>query len=168
MLGSTVGSWRRTIVTSSGLSLICFPALLWAGSITGNVRNQTLGGPAAGDEVILLDVSHKAQEETRTTTDSQGRFVLEVRHPDLAHLIRVIHHGVTYDRQISAGSTIMIDVADSSLKVNGITGGIEIIRTGTQGNLLHISDMVEIRNLSNPPMTQAGHRSFEVFLPANA
>jgi hypothetical protein len=39
--------------------------------------------------------------------------------------------------------------------VTAISGGIEIIRAGTQGNLLHVSDMVEIKNDSNPPMTRS-------------
>ncbi|MGD0098558.1 MAG: hypothetical protein ABSB60_18915 [Terracidiphilus sp.] len=169
MLRFVNGSWRKVIIGCAGnLALICFPALLWAGSITGTVRNLTLGGPAAGDKVILLGVGPNAEEEARATTDSQGAFALGVPHPDVAHLVRVIHQGVTYDRQISAGDVITIDVADASVKVNGITGGIEIIRTGTHGNLLHVSDMVEIRNLSNPPVTQAGGRSFEVFLPSGA
>ncbi|HEX7697383.1 MAG TPA: hypothetical protein VF394_08300, partial [Candidatus Acidoferrum sp.] len=45
---------------------------------------------------------------------------------------------------------------------------IEILRTGTVGNLLHVSDMVEIKNESSPPLTEAGERTFEVYLPANA
>ncbi|MBV9265958.1 MAG: hypothetical protein JO061_07310, partial [Acidobacteriaceae bacterium] len=39
---------------------------------------------------------------------------------------------------------------------------------GTNGNALHVSDMIEITNASNPPVTQAGARSFEVYLPADA
>jgi len=34
--------------------------------------------------------------------------------------------------------------------------------------LLHVSDMVEIKNESSPPLTEAGERTFEVYLPANA
>lgn len=57
---------------------------------------------------------------------------------------------------------------DAATHVRGITGTIEILRTGTNGKLLHVSDMVEINNASSPPLTQVGERTFEVYLPANA
>jgi hypothetical protein len=52
--------------------------------------------------------------------------------------------------------------------VREITGSIEILRVSTNGNLLHVSDMYEIKNESRPPRTLAGERTFEVYLPANA
>src|SRR5690349_3281166 len=52
--------------------------------------------------------------------------------------------------------------------LSGIHGSIEIIRVGTKGNLLHVSDMVEVINDSRPPLTQAGDRTFEAYLPAQA
>lgn len=52
--------------------------------------------------------------------------------------------------------------------VRGITGTIEILRVGTNGNMLHVSDMYEIKNESRPPRTVAGQRTFEVYLPVNA
>jgi hypothetical protein len=91
-----------------------------------------------------------------------------LHNPDKPHLVRVIHQGVNYDRQVTGSHVISVDVADAADRLQGITGGIEIIRAGTQGNLLHVSDMIEIRNDSNPPMTQASERTFEVYLPANA
>ena len=53
-------------------------------------------------------------------------------------------------------------------QVSGIRGSIEIIRLGTKGNMLHVSDMVEVINDSHPPLTQAGDRTFEAYLPAQA
>ncbi|MGD0830606.1 MAG: hypothetical protein ABR907_06670 [Terracidiphilus sp.] len=160
--------WKLKIVLGTGTFFVLFSsATLAATSITGIVRNQTNDRPAVGDEVILL-VGQEAQEEARTKTDSQGSFALELHHSDKPHVVRVIHQGVNYDKQVFAGYAISIDVADVATKINGITGGIEIIRTGTQGNLLHVSDMIEIKNLSNPPVTQASRRTFEVYLPGQA
>jgi hypothetical protein len=149
--------------------LACFStAALGANDITGSVRNQSRGEPAAGDEVILARLDKGMQEEARAKTDSQGAFTLNVQHPDKPYLVRVFHQGVSYDQQASAGQALSIQVFDSAKQVQGITGTIEILRTGTVGNLLHVSDMVEIKNESSPPMTQAGERTFEVYLPANA
>jgi hypothetical protein len=49
-----------------------------------------------------------------------------------------------------------------------ISASIEILRAGTNGNLLHVSDMYELKNESSPPVTQAGGQTFEVYVPANA
>lgn len=160
---------RLTNTLCTGIfGVFFFTAHLAAESITGMVHNLTNDGPAAGDEVILLEAGQSTQEEARRKTDAQGAFTFDVRHSGEQYLLRVIHQGVNYDRHVSVTSSNLIDVADATAKAKGITGGIEIIRAGTRGNLLHVSDMVEIRNSSSPPVTQAAERTFEVYLPANA
>lgn len=166
-------SWGWKIILGAGLMAGCCLAALATDTITGVVRNQTRGQLAASDEVILLRLdqarpNHGVEEEARTTTDSQGSFTLTVRFPDKVHLLRAVHQGVNYDQPVSAGDVVSSDVFDAVAKVQGVAGSIEIIRTGTNGNLLHVSDMVEIRNDSRPPLTQAGERTFEVYLPAHA
>lgn len=149
--------------------LACFStSALGPNNITGSVRNQSRDEPAAGDEVILARLDAGMQEEARAKTDSQGVFTLNVQHPDEPYLVRVFHQGVSYDQQASAGQALSIQVFDAATHVQGITGTIEILRTGTLGHLLHVSDMVEIKNESSPPLTQAGERTFEVYLPTNA
>ncbi len=149
--------------------MLCFSTVaLGANSISGSVRNQSRGEPAAGDEVFLLRLDGGMQEEARAKTDAQGAFTLDVQHPDKQYLVRVFHQGVSYDQQGSAGQALAIEVFDAAPQVRGITGTIEILRTGANGHLLHVSDMVEIKNASSPPLTQAGERTFEVYLPANA
>jgi hypothetical protein len=149
--------------------LACFStSALGPNNITGSVRNQSRDEPAAGDEVILARLDAGMQEEARAKTDSQGVFTLNVQHPDEPYLVRVFHQGVSYDQQASVGQALSIQVFDAATHVQGITGSIEILRTGTLGHLLHVSDMVEIKNESSPPLTQAGQRTFEVYLPTNA
>jgi hypothetical protein len=153
-----------------GLALIagCSVATLAADTVTGVARNRTLGQFATGDEVILLRLDQGMQEEARTKTDSQGSFTLRVQFPDKLHLLRVLHQGVNYDQQVSAGDAVSVDVFEAAARVQGLAGSIEIIRTGTKGGLLHVSDMIEIRNDSSPPLTQAGERTYEVYLPTHA
>jgi hypothetical protein len=91
-----------------------------------------------------------------------------VQYPDKPYLVRVFHQGVSYDQQASVGDALSIQVFDAARRVRGVTGSIEILRTGTNGNLLHVSDLYDIRNESSPPLTQAGERTFEVYLPAKA
>jgi hypothetical protein len=146
---------------------ISTPAL-GANSITGSVRNQSRGEPAAGDEVVLIRLEKGMPEEARAKTDGRGTFTLSAQYPGKPYLVRVIHQGVSYDQQTSSGQSLSIQVFDAAAHVPGITGTIEILRTGTNGNLLHVSDMVEIKNESRPPLTQAGEHTFEIYLPANA
>jgi hypothetical protein len=144
------------------------PAALASSLISGAVENKTNNRAAAGVQVIVLRLDQGMQEETRTTTDDLGAFTVKVQFPEKPYLVRVIHQGVNYDRQASAGDALTLEIFDSAPKVQGISGGIEILRTGTSGNTLHVSDMIEIKNDSNPPVTQAGQRTFDVYLPPAA
>jgi len=139
-----------------------------ANQITGSVLNQSRREPAAGDEVILLRQEQGFEEEARAKTDAQGMFTLAVEYPNKPYLVRVFHQGVSYDQQASAGDAFSIQVFDAALRVGNITGSIEILRAATTGKLLHVSDLYEVRNDSNPPVTEVGKRTFEAYLPAHA
>jgi hypothetical protein len=138
-----------------------------ASNITGVVKNKSRGKPPDGDQVILLRLDHEVREETHTKTGSKGEFRLPVQYPDERYLVRVLHAGVAYDTRASAGQNLSIEVFDTAPQVRAIAGTIEIVRTGTNGNSLHVSDMYEVSNASSPPLTLAGERTFEVYLPPN-
>lgn len=174
---------RRMIIRGIGIIAVCSMPALSSDSITGVVRNQTRGQFAAGAEVILLRpipsgpaqpgldqsaLQQSIQEEARTHTDSQGSFSLNVKYPNQPHVVRVVHRGVNYDQRASVSEAVSVDVFDAAPMVRGVTGSIEIIRLGAQGNHLHVSDMIEVKNDSSPPLTQASERTFETYLPAHA
>src|SRR6266700_1056412 len=140
----------------SVLALIaCLPtAAQDANIIKGSVQNQSRGEPAVGADVLLVRMDRQTQEEARAKTDAHGTFTLNVQYPGKPYLVRAVHQGVSYDQQASAGDALSIQVFDAARRVRGITGTIEILRTGTNGKLLHVSDLVEI--------------TFEMYLPANA
>ena len=167
--------------------LAAFSATALADSaIHGSAQNLSRGRPAVGDEVMLirinvhngilhdrvLDPATDEETEARTKTDAQGAFTFHTRYPDKSYLVRTIHQGVAYDQPASSGDSVSIQVFDSAPRAPAISGSIEILRVGTRaaGNekFLHVSDMYEIRNDSNPPLTQAGAHTFDVFLPADA
>src|ERR1700722_3774419 len=152
--------------------------------ISGVVRNGSRGTVAANDEVVLVrlaasdsnqaagkfQLTHDAHEEARTHSDGRGlfTFTLPMRRSDESYLLRIVHEGVSYDRPVAAGDFISADVFDSAKKVSGIAGTVEVIRIGSHGKFLHVSDMIEIRNGSDPPVTLSGERTFEVYLPLHA
>src|SRR5258708_622903 len=166
MRGKAVSA-RRIL---SVLALLSFLPTVTRGTndITASVRNLSHGQLTLGPEVILVRMDGEMQEEDRAKTDAQGAFTLDVRHPGKPYLVRVVRQGVSYEQQAFAGEPLSIEVFDAAAQVRGITGTIEILRTETNGRLLHVSDMVEIKNASSPPLTQAGERTFEAYLPANA
>jgi len=90
--------------------LACFStAALGANDITGSVRNQSRGEPAAADEsVFCFGRMGECRKEARAKTDSHGAFTLNAQHPDKPYLVRVFHQGVSYDQQASAGQALSI------------------------------------------------------------
>ncbi|MBO0911376.1 MAG: hypothetical protein J2P13_06245 [Acidobacteria bacterium] len=164
----------------SGLALaagLLSPARVLAEDfIRGSVENLSRNQPAAGDDVVVLGMDRAAGSGppavARAKTDAQGAFLLPVPGSGTAYLVRVLHQGVSYDLRASAGDNLSIAVFDAQPRVPAISGSIEILRLGTRAaagqKLLHVSDMYEIRNDSNPPITKAGASTFEVYLPANA
>lgn len=159
-----------TVSTPLLLALLHFlsASALPANDIKGHVQNRTRSQAAVGDAVILLRLHQGMLEEARTVTGAQGAFLLTVQFPGKPYLVRVIHQGVNYDQQAAPGATLSIDVFDAAQKVPNVTGNIEIIRAGTHGESLHVSDLYELKNQSSPPLTQAGERTLEVFLPPEA
>lgn len=159
-------------------STTLFAAAGTGNTIRGSVQNLSRGQPAAGDEVILVRLDRmpgagmQPNAAADSKTDAQGGFALTMPDPDKTYLVRVVHQGVSYDQQASVGGNLSISVFDAAPRVATITGSIEIVRVGTrvEGNqeLLHVSDMYELRNESRPPMTQAGESTFDVYLPASA
>ena len=121
---------------------------LGANNITGTVRHQSRGQPATGDEVILIQADGGMQEEAHAKTDARGAFTLPVRYPDKLYLVCVLHQKANYDQRASAGDSLSFQVFDTAPQVRGVTGSTEILRTGTKGNQLHVSDLYEIK--TNP------------------
>ncbi len=150
------------------LLLYFVPAALGLNTITGSVLNQSRGEPAVGDDVILFRLHPKMRPEARAKTDALGQFALKAQDPGEPYLVRVVHQNVNYDSAASAGDALSIPVFDAAVNVPGVKGMIEMLRAGTQGKLLHVSDMYEIENASSPPLTLAGPQTFEVYLPPNA
>jgi hypothetical protein len=139
-----------------------------ATDITGSARNESRGQAAVGDRVILIRLDRGMEEESQARTGPRGAFRLHVRYAGKLYLVRVVHEGVTYDQRAYAGDDLFIQVFDAAPRVPRVSASIELLRAGTNGNLLHVSDMYELKNESSPPVTEAGGKTFEVYVPANA
>lgn len=151
------------------LFLLTLSACAAAQNVTGTVRNGTTGKPAAGVEVILLDLSQGMNESATTKADAQGKYSLPLSGGQAPHLVRVNFQGAGYFKMVPPGSTTAdIDIYDSARKLDGITGTVRVIRTQTDGNTLQVLELYAVNNKSNPPRTVAGDNTFEIVLPEGA
>lgn len=160
----------KTVATNTLLAIVvaCPTATRAADEIVGHVRNGTTGQPAASQEIVLLRLDGGASEEARTVVDNLGAFRFTAQSMGPHYLVRAIHQNVIYDQPAAPGQSISLELFDAADEVAGVSGSIEIIRIETQGEFLHVSDMYEIRNDSNPPVTLARDRTFDVFVPGEA
>jgi hypothetical protein len=162
------GCGRRSTLLVLTTAAFLSTAALGASDITGSARNESVGRPAVGDTVILIRLDRGMREEARAKTGPEGAFAFHMRQAGKPYLVRVVHDGVAYDQRASAGDNLSILVFDSAPQVPRVRASIEILRAETNGNLLHVSNLVELKNESSPPVTQAGGQTFEVYLPGNA
>src|SRR6266705_3362201 len=103
-----------------------------ANIIKGSVRNQSRGEPAVGADVLLVRLDRQMQVEARAKTDAHGTFTLNVQYPDKPYLVRVLHQGVSYDQQASAGDALSIQVFDAARRVGRKTDDSNILRISSK------------------------------------
>jgi hypothetical protein len=145
--------------------LACLPAAAQQ-SLTGVVTNGTTRKPAAGDDVILLQLGQGMQEQSRTKTDQQGHFTLQVPDPNVPHLVRVRHQDVNYHEPLMPGkNNLEITVYNSAAKIAGVKLADESLVYQAEQNVLKVIEIWRVRNTSYPPMTQP---SFDFTLPEGA
>jgi hypothetical protein len=142
-----------------------------ATQVTGVVTNRTTNKPAAGDTVTLIELAQGMQDAGSTTTDSHGRYKLNIP-SDGAHLVRVTHDKASYFKPALPGSTdpVDIDVYNAAPHVKGVATEAVVLRAQTDagGNSLTVVENIFVKNDSNPPMTQFSASPFDFYLPADA
>ena len=147
---------------------ILVSALAAAQALTGTVTNKTSGKPAAGDDVVLLNLAQGMSEAARTKSDARGHFSFASVEPG-PHLVRVNHQDVNYFSPASPGvSSVEVAVYDVAKKLEGVNGTVGIFRMQTDGPNLQVIELYAINNTSNPPRTLMNDRPFEFYLPEGA
>ena len=154
------------------VAVVALGALCAATNLKGTVKNGTTLKPAAGDDVVLLDLAQGMQESARTKTDALGHFSFNYEETGTPHMVRVLHQGVNYFPQggmVPPGtSTVEVTVYDAAAKVDGIGLTVDMIRAQTEGNNLQVSELWAVKNTSTPPRTQMSDNAFEFMLPPGA
>jgi len=148
---------------------LLFSSFAAAQTLTGSVRNVTIGAPAAGDEVILLSLGQGMEEAGRTKTDAKGHFSFKLDSAQGPHLVRVIHQEVTYHRMAPPGTTsVEVEVYDVGKKVEGISVVADIMRFQASQGQLEVERTFAVTNNSKPPRTQMNEHNLEFYVPDGA
>jgi len=139
-----------------------------AGTVHGTVKNGTTGQPAAGIEVILIQLQGGMQPVANSKSDAQGEFTFD--NPGLGAqpmLIRAVYHGVNFHQPVPPGtSSVQVEIFESSKDPKTINVTSHIVIFQPNGATLIVGEEYEVENKSQPP--QAYYRAdgnFDFSLP---
>jgi 5-hydroxyisourate hydrolase-like protein (transthyretin family) len=142
-----------------------------AQTLSGAVTNGTTGKPAAGDEVVLINIANGMDVAASTKSDSSGKFSFKLSNADSAapHLIRAVHQGVSYHQIAPPGTnSVDVEVYDVASKVSGLSVTADVMRFEADSGTMQGVRLFFVNNESSPAKTQMGDRNFEFYLPAGA
>ena len=157
------------IPSSLFLLLLASPAL--AGTVTGTVRNGTTGKPAAGVEMILIQLQGTMQPVANTTTDADGHYKFD--NPGLGAgpmLIRAVYRGVNYHEPATPDkTTVDVEVFEPTDKPSAFAVTVHAIIFQPTGSDLTITEEYNISNKTSPPLAYyRADGSFIFSLPEGA
>jgi len=135
--------------------LLCFlPPALFAGTVSGTIRNGTTNQPARGVDVVLFKLEGGMQVAQNTKTDAQGHYRLD--DPGLGQapmLLRAIYRGVNYHEPIPPGKTTAdIEVFEPTDKPGAFSVTAHAIVVQPSGSDLTVGEIYSIQNKTQPPM----------------
>ncbi len=138
-----------------------------AASLTGTVRNGTTGAPAAGVDVVLIQLQGGMEAVADTKTDAQGRYHLD--HDAIGRqpmLVRVSYRGVNFHQPVPPGrDTADVEVFEptANARVAKVTSRLIVVQPN--GAILLVGEEYSIENHSQPPAAyykQDGNFEFEI------
>jgi hypothetical protein len=142
-----------------------------AGTVTGTVRNGTIGRAAAGVDLLLLQLQGGMQPVAKTKSDSDGHFKFD--HPTLGTapmLIRAVYRGVNYHEPVTPGqATADVEVFDPTDKADAVAVTAHAIILQPNGPDLKVGEIYNVENKTHPPLAYyRADGSFLFSLPEGA
>ena len=139
-----------------------------AGTVTGVIHNGTDGNkPAAGVEVILIQLQGGMQPVANTKTDASGNYKLD--NPAIGQgpmLIRAVYRGVMFHQPLTPGhDTVDVTVYEPTSDAKTVQVGSRLIVFQPNGANLLVGEEYSLQNNSQPPVAyfnEKGDFNFEV------
>jgi hypothetical protein len=167
------GIVRIVVIFLWGLTMSAALApLAAAGSVSGTVTNGTTGKPAAGAEVILIQLQGGMQPVANTKTDSSGHYSFENAGlgAGAPMLIRVVYRGVNYHEPVPPGKTTAdVQVFEPTDRPTAFAVSNHAIIVQPNGADLMVGEEYAIENKTQPPVAfYRADGSFNFSIPDGA
>jgi hypothetical protein len=154
------------------LSLFLVATAARAGTASGVVHNGTNGNkPAAGVDVLLIQLQGSMQTVASTKTDAEGRFTFD--NPAIGGgpmLIRAVYRGVFFHQPLTPGtSTVDVTVFEPTTNPAAMKMPLRLLVFQPNGDKLMVGEEFSLVNESKPPAAyfkQDGN--FEFTIPQGA
>jgi len=142
-----------------------------AGTVHGTVKNGTTGKPAAGIDIILIQLQGGMQPVVNSKTDAQGQFTFD--HPSLGAqpmLVRAVYRGVNFHQPVPPGKNeLEIEVFDPTQDPRTITVPSRVVIFQPDGESLIVGEEYSVQNHSQPPVAYfRADGNFDFMLPEKA
>jgi hypothetical protein len=139
-----------------------------AGTVHGTVVNGTTGKPAAGIDLVLIQLQGGMQEVAHSKSGAQGEFTFD--HPGIGAqpmLVRAVYHGINFNRALPPGtSSAQVDIYEASKDAKIINVPSHVVVFQPNGANLIVGEEYQIENKSQPPMAfYRSEGSFDFVLP---
>src|SRR6266446_5121343 len=163
-------SYAARLALVAAVTLAPLAAIAEAGTVHGTVVNGTTGKPAAGIELVLIQLQGGMQEVAHSKSGVQGEFTFD--HPGLGAqpmLVRAVYHGVRFNHALPPGSTTaQVDIYESSEDAKTIDVPSHVVIFQPNGATMIVGEEYQIANKSQPPMAfYRTEGSFDFVLPEN-
>jgi hypothetical protein len=164
--------WRSLqVFCAIAVMLLGWPGNARAGTLTGTAKNGTTGKPAAGIEIILIQLQGGMQPVGNTKSDAQGHFRFDNPNVGTAPmLVRAVYNGINFHQPVPPGKTdVEVEVFEPSQDPKTIAIPSRVVFFQPSGSSLIVGEEYSIENTSAPP--QAYYKAdgnFEFALPAQA
>jgi hypothetical protein len=157
---------RLSIRFALAFLLAAVPAA--AGTLSGVVRNGTVGAPAANLEVILISLQGGMEAVATARTDAQGRYSFD--RPEIGGapmLVRVVYQNANYHQNVPPGrSTADIEIFEATATAKDLQVASRLLIVQPNGPVLLVGEEYTVHNHAKPPATFA--KEFEFKIPEGA
>ncbi len=172
-LSRTALRFTRALPIVAALALILGMGIpLFAGTVSGTIRNGTNGKAAAGADVILIELQGGMQPVANTKSDADGHYKID--NPGVGGqapmLIRAVYHGVMFHQPLPPGqSTADVTVYEPTTDASTVKVEARLIVFQPNGTTLLVNEEYSLENQSKPPVAYFNEQgNFDFALPEGA
>lgn len=153
------------------LILCVFSSTIRAGTVHGTVKNGTTGKPAAGVQVVLIQLQGGMQPVANTQSDAKGQFTFD--NPGLGAqpmLVRAVYRGINFHQPVPPGkSDVEVTVFEPTKDAKAIAVTTRVVFFQPNGTNLIVGEEYSLQNDTKPPAAYfRADGNFDFSVPENA